>query len=230
MSYQPRRPTWSLVEPPPAVEVAADLVRLAVDALEAPLDLTLSAKERGHAKRRQLGVAHAYARAIDWTAFEWFWLEGGLEWERRHDKTVHTTFAGQKPPTAVSLDVKRAVVSRDGWRCRYCRIRVVSSATLTALERRLPAALPMWPAEMGPAEIVSHAAQCVLRLTWDHVIPRSAGGLNVIDNIVAACGTCNFTKGSCTIEELSLRDPRVRDPLPPDGWDGLIGRLGSRHL
>lgn len=32
-------------------------------------------------------------------------------------------------------------------------------------------------------------------LTFDHVIPRSRGGLTTWDNIVAACSPCNLTKG-----------------------------------
>ena len=54
--------------------------------------------------------------------------------------------------------------------------------------------------------------------------------LNDIENIVVACGVCNFQKGNSTLEELSLTDPRDRPPIPGDEWDGLNGRLGSRPL
>jgi 5-methylcytosine-specific restriction endonuclease McrA len=230
MDYRPR-PTPCLVEPPPAVEAAADFIRLAVETLEHPLDPSLTVTARRVAGRRQLALAHAYARAIDWTAMEWFWLEAGLEWKRRHDKRLHVGFDGQRASTKIPLAVKRAVLSRDGWRCRYCSIRVVSSDVLTKLEKLLPAALPMWPAEMGPTEVTTHAAQCVMRLTWDHVTPRSAGGVNDVTNIVASCGTCNFAaKGDCTIDELSLVDPRSRPPMPPTEWDGLDGRLGAARI
>ncbi len=33
-------------------------------------------------------------------------------------------------------------------------------------------------------------------LTWDHVVPRSAGGKGNWNNIVAACKSCNWKKGS----------------------------------
>ena len=33
-------------------------------------------------------------------------------------------------------------------------------------------------------------------LTWDHVVPRSAGGKGNWNNIVAACKSCNWRKGS----------------------------------
>ncbi|WP_152045035.1 HNH endonuclease [Aureimonas psammosilenae] len=32
-------------------------------------------------------------------------------------------------------------------------------------------------------------------LTFDHVVPRSKGGLTTWDNVVAACSTCNLKKG-----------------------------------
>lgn len=206
------------------------MLELAVEALEAPVDPALPKKERDRRRRRQLGVAHAYARAIDWTAMEWFWIEAGHEWQRRHDPAIHLAYGGDRANPNVPVAMKREVASRDGFRCRYCGIRVVTSATLTKLEQLLPAALPLWPAEMGPAEITAHAAQCVLRLTWDHVEPRSACGRNDPTNIVSACGTCNFNKGSCTLEELSLRNPFDRDPHPDGAWVGLNGRLGSRGV
>lgn len=229
MSYRPS-PTWSLVEPPPPVEIAADLLGLAAAALESPIKPGLNRREQDRARRRQLAVAHACARAIDWTAMHWFWFEGGLEWERRHDGAAHEVRADQRANPTIPTAVKREVLARDGYRYRYCRIRVVTSPALTKLEELLPAALPMWPAERGPAEVVTHSAQSVMRLTWDHVVPRSVGGGNTAENVVVSCGTCNYMKGSCTLEELSLRNPFDRDPLPAPGWDGLDGRLGSRRI
>lgn len=229
VSYHPER-SWSLVQPPPAVELAADLLALATSALEKPLGSTGSKAARNGARRRQLAVAHAAARAVDWTALEWFWMEAGLEWERRHDPAAHVDFTGTRANPAIPAALKRAVAARDGYRCRYCQVKVVTSAALRKLELLLPAALPVWPAEMGPTAVTAHAAECVLRLTWDHVAPRSAGGPNTEDNIVTSCGTCNYNKGSCTLGELALGDPFERDPLPSEGWEGLDGRLGARRL
>ncbi len=42
-------------------------------------------------------------------------------------------------------------------------------------------------------------------LTVDHILPRSRGGLNTWDNVVAACGPCNRRKGNRTPEEASMR-------------------------
>jgi 5-methylcytosine-specific restriction endonuclease McrA len=63
--------------------------------------------------------------------------------------------------------VRLAVLQRDGWRCRYCGCRVyVYSEAPTRLEQY---------------EI-------------DHVIPVVAGGTNDLDNLVAACLSCNRRK------------------------------------
>jgi 5-methylcytosine-specific restriction endonuclease McrA len=33
------------------------------------------------------------------------------------------------------------------------------------------------------------------RMTIDHIVPRSKGGTNTADNLVASCRDCNFKKG-----------------------------------
>ncbi len=44
-------------------------------------------------------------------------------------------------------------------------------------------------------------------LTFDHVVPRSKGGVTSWENVVAACTVCNFRKGSRSLTQagLSLR-------------------------
>jgi 5-methylcytosine-specific restriction endonuclease McrA len=51
-----------------------------------------------------------------------------------------------------------------------------------------------------------------LELTLDHIIPRSRGGLNTWENLVAACGDCNRKKGDRTPAECDM--PLIRRPLP----------------
>jgi len=57
----------------------------------------------------------------------------------------------------------------------------------------------------------------------DHVVPLGADGSNELSNVVRACGTCNYSKSACSLEELGLEDPRKREPIR-DGWRGLLGR------
>src|SRR5580765_5993985 len=48
-----------------------------------------------------------------------------------------------------------------------------------------------------------HYCGCELHPFWsftiDHVIPKSRGGTNAIENLVAACPVCNIEKGTCLI-------------------------------
>ena len=46
-------------------------------------------------------------------------------------------------------------------------------------------------------------------LTFDHVVPRAAGGVTSWQNVVAACAKCNLKKGSKSLHKagLSLRKP-----------------------
>jgi 5-methylcytosine-specific restriction endonuclease McrA len=51
-------------------------------------------------------------------------------------------------------------------------------------------------------------------LTFDHVVPRSRGGITSWENVVAACSSCNLRKGSRSLRQagMSLR----RSPRRPD--------------
>jgi 5-methylcytosine-specific restriction endonuclease McrA len=51
------------------------------------------------------------------------------------------------------------------------------------------------------------------RLTIDHVMPRSRGGKDTWDNLVAACVPCNNRKGNRTPEECKM--PLRRKPFRP---------------
>lgn len=54
-------------------------------------------------------------------------------------------------------------------------------------------------------------------LTFDHLVPRSRGGLTTWDNVITACSTCNLRKGnkSCRAAEMHPRQlpyrPTVHD-------------------
>jgi len=48
-------------------------------------------------------------------------------------------------------------------------------------------------------------------LTFDHVLPRSRGGITSWENVVAACSPCNLRKGSATLRQSGMhlaRKPR----------------------
>jgi 5-methylcytosine-specific restriction endonuclease McrA len=198
--------TASLVVPGPDIEVAVDLFTLAATAIT----------------DRRLDHAAALVRAVNRTALGEYWRQGGIEWERRHDKSTHITGRTDKAPRAIPMSTRLAVAQRDHWTCRYCGLRLMSTDFLRAVNTKLPGVFP-W----GTSDATTHPAIIVLRSTPDHVVPHAHGGTNDTDNLVTACGVCQFMKGVCTIEELGLIDPRNRDPVL-SSWQGLAGSFGQK--
>ena len=49
-------------------------------------------------------------------------------------------------------------------------------------------------------------------LQWEHIIPRSLGGLDTIDNMVLACRDCNLAKGTRDLFEWYGRDRQYEIP------------------
>lgn len=69
-----------------------------------------------------------------------------------------------------------------------------------------------------------------VRLTLDHVVPRSRGGDSVWENVVTSCAPCNLRKGDKLLGEAAMVLPKLpRPPAPvlfiklatpriPTGW------------
>jgi 5-methylcytosine-specific restriction endonuclease McrA len=196
-THAPVPKTRLLVSPPEAVLSAPALVEAAVGALQ----------------HNDLDGARDRLRAIDRSALWTHWFNAGMEWTCRHSS--HTSSAGTSTRGVPTKAVARSVYERDGWRCRYCDLQVIDPTVLRALGTILAADFPQADADRG-----THPAILLLSASADHVVPRRIGGDNSADNVVTACGTCQYNKGSCTIDELALIDPRERPPAP-DGWTGL---------
>src|SRR5438874_12518639 len=74
-----------------------------------------------------------------------------------------------------------------------------------------------------------------VRLTLDHVVPRSRGGDSVWENVVTSCAPCNLRKGNRSLEEAGLtmrvhpRPPsptlfiRLAAPKIPQTWAAYLG-------
>lgn len=64
--------------------------------------------------------------------------------------------------------------------------------------------------------------------TIDHILPRSRGGKDTWENLVACCAPCNNTKDNRTPEEAGMRllwQPRCPDPdaaVQREIWAGLV--------
>ena len=51
------------------------------------------------------------------------------------------------------------------------------------------------------------------QLTFDHVLPRSKGGKTIWENVVAACGPCNFRKANKDISSSGMKI--LKKPVKP---------------
>jgi 5-methylcytosine-specific restriction endonuclease McrA len=78
-----------------------------------------------------------------------------------------------------------------------------------------------------------------VRLTLDHVVPRSRGGDSVWENVVTSCAPCNLRKGNRLLDEISmaLRRPprppapalfiRLAAPTIPSRWRAYLEPYGA---
>lgn len=104
---------------------------------------------------------------------------------------------------------------RDGYHCRFCGIPVIRAEVRKKFCAVFPEVL-IW----GPKNEQQHVAFQTMWAQYDHVVPHSAGGLNDLDNLVIACGPCNFGRMAYTLAEVNIADPRDRSPVKST-WDGL---------
>lgn len=128
--------------------------------------------------------------------------------------------ADRHPKRMPPPSVEWRIYERDGWRCRFCEMRVISRRARQALIRAFPEET-RWTFP----EFERHYALYALASSLDHVVPHSRGGINDENNFVTACYGCQFGRGEWLIEEVEVEDPRSRSPLV-DEWDGLV-RLES---
>lgn len=190
--------------PIPEIAIAADLLDAAANALLA------SEKETA---RKQI-VACDMPALNDYRALI---VEGEKPHIHRYravtDAPPRIRSAGSRMPSKkVSFEIFR----RDGWRCRFCGIRIVSLDAIKLLDEIFPKEV-RWRAKPYRNR---NAAFNVLASSLDHVLPHSRGGGNDPDNLVAACGGCQFGRMQYTLSEVGFTDPRSREPVLDD-WDGL---------
>jgi len=115
-------------------------------------------------------------------------------------------------PTAA---VKKQVIERDGYHCRFCGIPVIDPFIRKMLHTVYPDAVP-W----GRTNSTQHAAFQCMWLQYDHVLPNSRGGESTFDNVIVTCAPCNFGRMERTLDEVGLIDPRL-SVIAAARWDGL---------
>jgi 5-methylcytosine-specific restriction endonuclease McrA len=110
------------------------------------------------------------------------------------------------------------VFQRDGYRCRYCSLRIIPNYVFDLFGKIV--GLDLFGTG-GPA-VQRHGGALTFRGCADHVVPHFLGGRTDMDNLVTACWPCNFGKDRFTVEEIGIEDPRRRSPLLSNDWDGLV--------
>jgi hypothetical protein len=128
------------------------------------------------------------------------------------------------PTRSPSESLQRSVFRRDGFRCRYCGLRLVPPSAMKAFGDR------MGPDLFQPTGTnrERHGVVLAFRACADHVLDWKHGGKTAIDNLVTACWSCNFGKYYFTLEQLGLDDPRARPAMATADWDGLMSMAEKR--
>ena len=217
-------PRPSFLPPIPELDVAADLLSNAADALVSG-DYELA---RACLREADMSILHDRA----------FRIMGAVSTEvHRHRRIAGADFEVAPYHRAVmrmpSAEVEAAAYARDGYRCRFCGCRVVHRKARPAMAAMVPGTI-RW----GTKSSELHGAFSALTATIDHLVPHAKGGDNAPDNLLTTCWPCNFGRGGWLIDEVGLIDPRTRPPVC-DEWDGLTRilthakkarRSGSRML
>lgn len=124
-------------------------------------------------------------------------------------------------PRDTPLDMKRALVTRDGHHCRLCGLPLIRAEVRKLFNRFYPEAV-RWT---GSKASQQHRGFQVLWLQYDHVGVHSRGGETSLDNIVVTCAACNYGRDRFMMSEVGLLDPRIHPRAPYWSgwreWDGL---------
>jgi HNH endonuclease len=120
----------------------------------------------------------------------------------------------------ISVPFARQILERDGYHCRYCGIPVIFSSEVRKIQKILgPDNFPI-----SKSNQIAHGTLRAFYNSFDHVLPRSRGGRNTLENLVTACYPCNFGKDDFTLSQLGLRSP-FESPVVQDNHDGFVSLL-----
>ena len=193
-----------LREPIPEIHEAAYL-----------LDCAISAHFSGNSDQAASLIKQANMPAIrEWT--ESLWGPGG---PFSKPKTIPNSppYIPKKQRMArmPSTADKHSLLIRDGYHCRFCGIPVIRAETRNRIKDAYPHAL-----QWGSTNKAQHASFQAMWAQYDHLLPHARGGTSDLENMVITCAPCNYGRTDCTLEEVGLADPRLREPVSSP-WDGL---------
>ena len=110
------------------------------------------------------------------------------------------------------------IYQRDGYKCRYCAIRVVDTKALMKMEKMVGEKY----FKVKGTNSERHGVAIALRATVDHIKPLSRGGRTNMTNLVTSCWSCNYGKLNATLEQLGISNPLKRRSNPNRYWNGLM--------
>ncbi|WP_024333327.1 HNH endonuclease [Desulfotignum balticum] len=193
----------SFLPPIPEFELAASLLAQAADALIA----------------NELHLCEKFIREADLRALrEFSYLVTGPinpKIHRQSKNPVYDPIPKNKLPRMPNAEVTKKIFLRDGYRCRFCGSRVI----LKQAQKKFISLFPN-AARWGKTNEDKHFGLSTITASIDHIIPYKRGGTNDKNNLVTACGPCQFGRNQWLLEEVEIEDPRNHAPIMDD-WDGL---------
>lgn len=213
-------PRRCLLEPIPAIYLAQDLLNEAAKCHVYGGDL--NKKRAAEAiKEADLPEIAEWMESI-WGAFSPPIHRRWVKEIKETDKVPDSARAKQYIPKKL----RDKLVERDGYHCRWCGIPVISVKARDHLKIKYPEVF-RW----GPANADKHAAFQAMKLSEDHIIPRSRGGQNLMENLVVSCSPCNAGREAFLPEEMCLVHPiPEQGPWIKSDWDGLTRVLPKRSV
>jgi 5-methylcytosine-specific restriction endonuclease McrA len=157
----------------------------------------------------------------------WF-IEHGQqsgEFRKRHFAVARPTITVTLDPVRSPKKLEMAVFKRDGYRCRYCGLRLVPGDVLKAFSK----IVGRDAFRVTGRNLERHGMVFGCRGIADHVVSWKLGGRTNMDNLASACWSCNYGKSGYTLAQIGVDDPLAKPGPVSDGWDGLISFLPGLH-
>jgi len=155
-----------------------------------------------------LNMDYTFLGVTDWKSAVCAAVTGKVIVEEEYDKVIHSPSMEMNVPAVIRLKKYIKIV--------YDRITYVSY-TKNNIHRR-DDFICQYCNEKTRKE----------KITVDHVIPESKGGLSTWDNTVSSCKSCNMVKDNRTPQEAGMH--LIRVPRKPHGFIEIVRiKLGEIH-
>lgn len=191
--------------------------------LQSALDALLEAALT-HAEQRFDDAATALIRADCETTRKWANTVNGPYNAEVHGPgplvPKYTVPKSERDPLRMPTSMMKAeLISRDGWHCRLCEVKLLDRDTVDRV-------ISVYPDQTRwhLPEKEKHSLLRSLQVQYDHIIPHSRGGRTDPSNLILTCAPCNYGRSWWSFEDCRLIDPRSRLPKRSD-WNGMVGEF-----